>query len=152
MATPPATQLHTFYLNAPLQRVLPLFTAQGERAWAQGWDPKVLSGSQERGSAFVTRGHNGLQTTWIVIDYRPGEGRVSYARLAQGSNIGLVDVQCTEQPGGGTEVAVRYTLTGLNEAGNAFVADFLTDEHYAAMIEEWRVATTKVLEQVKESR
>ena len=85
-----------------------------------------------------------MSTTWIVADYRPTEGKVSYARLAQGSNIGLVDVTCTEE-GGGTVVTVRYTLTGVSEQGRAFVREFLEAEHYTRMIEEWRVATSAAL-------
>ena len=36
---------------------------------------------------------------------------MSYARVALGSKIGLVDVVCTDSAGGGTDVSVRYTLT-----------------------------------------
>jgi hypothetical protein len=44
------TQVRTFRLEAPVARVLPLFTALGERAWAQGWEPELLGGREERGS------------------------------------------------------------------------------------------------------
>jgi hypothetical protein len=143
-ATPaPATQVGTFHLDAPPERVMPLFTAEGERAWAAGWDPKMLSGDTARGSAFRT-GLGGRITTWIVIDYRPEQGCVSYARLAQDSNIGLVDVVCTAA-GGGTEVSVRYTLTGMNAEGREFVRRFLEPVQYARMIEEWRTATSAAL-------
>jgi hypothetical protein len=144
MATPPATQARTFHLDAPVAQVFPLFTALGEKAWAPGWEPQLLSGSEERGSVFRTvQGHR--ETTWIVVDYRPAEGRVSYARLAHDSNMGLVDVRCTASPAGGTEVSVRYTLTGLDPHGEAFVREFLDPEHYSRMIEEWRTATAKAL-------
>ncbi len=146
MPAAPATQVRTFHLNAPLARVFPLFTAQGERAWAPGWEPRILSGSEERGSAFVTNAHNGGTITWIVTDYRPTDGRVSYARLVQDSNIGMVDVTCTEPARGGTDISVRYTLTAVSEAGESFVAQFLADQHYTTMIEEWRVATSKALQ------
>jgi hypothetical protein len=145
MSSPPATQVRSFRLDAPLARVMPLFTAEGERSWAPGWEPVILSGDVERGSAFLTRAHTGIETTWIVTDYRPDEGRVSYARLAQGSNIGLVDVICTGAADGATVVSVRYTLTGVSEQGRAFVREFLEPEHYARMIEEWRVATSTAL-------
>jgi hypothetical protein len=144
MSTPPATQVRSFHLDAPVAQVFPLFTALGEKAWADGWEPELLSGREERGSVFRTV-HGGRETTWIVVDYRPAEGRVSYARLAQGSNIGLVDVQCTASPAGGTEISVRYTLTGLNPQGQAFVGEFLDPQHYSRMIEEWRAATRKAL-------
>ena len=145
MSAAPTTQARTFHLDAPLARVFPLFTAQGERAWAPGWEPKTLSGAEERGSAFITSGHAGATVTWIVTDYRPAEGRVSYARLVQDSNIGIVDVACTEAADGGTDVSVRYTLTAVNAAGESFVAQFLADAHYTTMIEEWRLATSKAL-------
>lgn len=144
-APPAASQVRSFRLEAPLARVMPLFTAEGERSWAPGWEPVILSGDVERGSSFVTRGHSGIETTWIVADYRPAEGRVSYARLAHGSNIGLVDVVCTEAEGGGTVVTVRYTLTGVSEQGRTFVREFLDPQHYARMIDEWRVATSAAL-------
>jgi hypothetical protein len=141
----PATQMRTFHLDAPVARVFPLFTAQGERAWAPGWEPRTLSGADERGSAFVTTAHTGAMVTWIVTDYRPTEGHVSYARLVQGSNIGLVDVTCSAVASGGTDVSVRYTLTAVSEAGETFVSQFLAEQHYTTMIEEWRVATSKAL-------
>lgn len=145
MSAPPASQVRSFRLAAPLAQVMPLFTAEGERRWAPGWEPTKLSGDVERGSAFITRAHSGVETTWIVVDYRPAEGRASYARLAQGSNIGLVDVTCTPAEDGGTVVSVRYMLTGVNDQGRAFVREFLEPEHYARMIEEWRVLTSAAL-------
>jgi hypothetical protein len=65
--------------------------------------------------------------------------------LAQDSNIGLVDVMCSDSAAGGTEVSVRYTLTPLNAAADAFVEEFLEPERYGRMIEEWREATFAAL-------
>ena len=144
MSQPAATQVGSFRLDAPVARVFPLFTALGEKAWAQGWEPELLSGRDERGSVFRTA-HGGRETTWIVVDYRPSEGHVSYARLAHGSNMGLVDVQCNPTARGGTEVSVRYTLTGLNSQGQAFVTQFLHPRHYGRMIEEWHAALAEAL-------
>ena len=145
MTSPPRSQIRTFELDAPRSQVFPLFTARGEREWAPGWEPLMLSGAEQRGSAFQTCNGQGQTTTWIVIDYRPEEGRASYARLAQDSNIGLVDVMCSELAAGGTEVSVRYTLTPLNAAADAFVEEFLEPERYGRMIEEWRQATSAAL-------
>lgn len=145
MTTHPSTQVRSFHLDAPLARVVPLFTALGEKAWAPGWEPEVLSGQEERGSVFRTS-RDGRETTWIVVDYRPSQGRASYARLAHGSNMGLVDVQCSPAAGGGTDVSVRYTLTGLDAQGQGFVAEFLQPQQYARMIEEWRELISAALE------
>jgi len=145
MSAAPLTQIRSFHLDAPRSQVFPLFTAEGERGWASGWNPEILSGAVERGSAFRTKHENGQETVWVVTEYKPQEGRVSYARAALGSNIGLVDVVCTDSAVGGTDVSVRYTLTALSESGRAFVSHFLTSEHYSEMIEEWRTATTRAL-------
>lgn len=144
MSESPSTQVRSFRLDAPVAKVFPLFTALGEKAWAEGWEPVLLSGREERGSVFRTV-HGDRETTWIVVDYQPSKGQVSYARLAHGSNMGLVDVRCTATAGGSTEVSVRYTLTGLDSQGKAFVKEFLDPAHYAAMIEEWRRTTAKAL-------
>ena len=53
MPQAPRTQVRSFHLGAPRERVFPLFTARGEREWAPGWDPVMLSGAEERGSAFA---------------------------------------------------------------------------------------------------
>lgn len=142
----PRTRSGSFHLDAPRARVFPLFTARGEREWVPGWDPLLLSGGEERGSVFQTHSHDGGETTWIVIDYRPSEGRAGYARLARGSNIGLVDVVCVEAVDGGTEVSVTYTLTPLHAGAEGFVEDFLSPEAYARMLEEWRAATSVALD------
>ena len=152
MPESPATQIGTFHLDAKRARVFRLFTPLGERDWAPGWEPQMLSGEEERGTAFRTRGHHGQETTWVVTDYRPADGRVSYARLAHDSNIGLVDVICTEAAAGGTDVTVRYTLTALNNKEQAFVNRFLDKEHFARMISDWRTATNATLERAAQSK
>jgi hypothetical protein len=143
MAAPPLSQTRSFHLDASCARAFPLFTPIGERAWAAGWDPELLSGREDRGSVFRTRA-GGTETLWIVSDYRPDEGRISYARLKQGSNFGLVDVQC-RNAGAGSEITVRYTLTGVSPEGEAFVRDFLAAERYDAFIREWHDAIRATL-------
>lgn len=152
MSATPQTRIGSFHLDAPRAQVFPLFTAAGEREWAPGWNPEILSGAAERGSAFRTKHENGQETIWVVTEYTPEKGRVSYARAALGSNIGLVDVLCTDSAAGGTDVSVRYTLTALSESGRAFVSHFLTPEHYSQMIEEWRAATTQALAKMSSAR
>ncbi|QNK01397.1 SRPBCC family protein [Dyella telluris] len=144
MASEPHSNTRRFHLDAPCQRVFPLFTAAGEKQWAEGWNPEQLSGSEHRGSAFRTRHPDGQVTTWIVTEYDPVAGRVSYARLAEDSNIGLVDVRCSEE-GSGSAIDVTYTLTGLTPKGDAFATKFTTDAHYTAMIDEWRRALVSAL-------
>lgn len=139
------SQTRTFTLPAPCARVFPYFTAEGERQWAPGWAPEMLSGDRKRGSAFRTRAPDGRVTTWIVSAYEPATHRVSYARLAEGSNIGLVDVRCEPADAGRSRISVSYTLTALGSEGDAYVRAFLDDAAYTAYIDEWRQQLTAAL-------
>ena len=133
MPAGPRSQIRSFQLDAPRAEVCPLFTARGEREWAPGWEPLLLSGAEQRGSAFQTRNGQGQTTTWIVIDYRPAKGRVSYARLAQDSNIGLVDVVCSESAAGGTEVSVSVHVDAAEcGGGQRSSRSFCSRRRYAA--------------------
>jgi hypothetical protein len=131
------SQTHRFTVLAPCERLLPLFTAAGERAWVPGWEPEFLSGSVERGSVFRTHS-GGRETVWVVTEYAPAQGRVSYARIAQGSNMGLVDVRCRATGQHASEISVTYTLTSITPAGKDFVDRFFAAGAYAAYIQEWR--------------
>ena len=150
MATPPmpaapASRTGRFHLAAPCQRAFPLFTALGETQWAEGWHPDLLSGATGRGSVFRTRHPDGQTAVWIVVGYDPAAGRASYARLVEGSNMGLVDVRCTALSVSRSLVEVTYTLTGLDEQGKAFVSRFLSEHHYAAMMAQWQRALSAAL-------
>ena len=137
MISPPRSAIRSFHVPAPRKVVFPLFTADGERDWAKSWNPTVLSGDVERGSAFRTYDGENRETVWIVTTYDPRSGRASYARVAYGSHIGLIDVECADSPAGGTTVSVRYTLTPLSDASDDWVSSFLDDAQYEEMIRYW---------------
>src|SRR5690242_8875419 len=125
MSATPVSQTRSFLLGASCERAFPMFTPLGERAWAPGWKPHMLSGEKERGSVFRTRHPNGAEATWVVTDYDPARHHVAYARLVDGSNMGLVEVRCTPA-GQGSSIEVTYTLTAVSESGKAFVEEFLS--------------------------
>jgi hypothetical protein len=145
MSAQPMSRSAAFHLDAPCPKVFPFFTAEGEKQWAEGWNPEMLSGNTERGSVFRTRHPDGRETTWIVTRYDPVGFKASYARLAAGSNMGLVDVACAPEESG-SRIQVTYTLTGLNAAGDAYVREFLSPSHYEGMIEEWSEALRAALQ------
>lgn len=145
MTTEPLTQQGTFRLDAPIARVFPMFTPLGERAWAKGWDPQMLSGETERGSVFRTTGSGGIESVWIVTRYEPERHAAGYARIAQGVSMGLVDVACAPAGDAATDVTVRYTLTALADDAAASVRDFLSPARYAAFMDEWRTSIAAAL-------
>ncbi|MBL7256103.1 SRPBCC family protein [Paractinoplanes lichenicola] len=115
-----------------------LFTPRGERAWAEGWDPRFpapVDDDTTPGTVFTTDA-GGRRTTWVVTGRTAGQA-ISYARVAHGATAGTVAV--TLRPStGGTEVTVTYDLTALTAEAEPAARDFF--DGYAAYLESWRVA------------
>ncbi len=130
----------SFVLAGPLDAVLPLFTAEGERRWAPGWEPIWADDSHEHeiGEVWTTAGPP--FTTWITVE--AGADLVRYARVASGDSAGLVTVTCAENSGR-TTVTVDYDLSALSDAG----AERL--EHFAAsyddMLAHWQHHAARAL-------
>jgi hypothetical protein len=128
-----------FTLPAGLESVMPLFTAEGERAWAPGWDPSYPdSSAHDAGQVWTTAGPP--ETTWVTV--QADDACVRYARVASGYSAGIVTVACraTED---GTEVTTSYDMTALSPAGEERLAEFAAS--YDEMLEHWRLHTSAAL-------
>jgi hypothetical protein len=129
----------SFTLPATLDRVMPLFTAEGERAWAPGWEPTYADSSEhEIGQVWTTAGPP--ETTWVTI--QADDDCVRYARLAPGYSAGIVTVACRAHADG-TEVTTSYDMSALSPAGEKRLAEFASA--YDEMLEHWRLHTTAAL-------
>ena len=130
-----------FLLERDIASVFPLFSPEGEKLWAPGWDYTNLLGSKElqRDDVFLTDSHDhkSTQAIWIVADYDPVKHHVSYYKVEPGEKVGKVVVECFEQTDKSTLVKVTYKYIGLSDSGNQFVAGF-TKETYKEFIDEWR--------------
>ena len=134
---------HAFVVERPLARAFELFTPEGERAWAPGWDPTYLypaDGRTERGMVFTT-GHSNEHTLWTMTRHEPGAGVVEYQRITPGSRMGSVLVQCEAQGGARTRVTVTYTLTALTEEGNRMLRE-IDEAAFREFIEGWERSIT----------
>ena len=130
----------SFGLAGRVDAVLPLFTAEGERRWAPGWDPVWADDGHEHeiGEVWTTAGPP--STTWVTVD--SSENQVRYARVASGDSAGLVTVTCAET-GGRTTVTVDYDLSALSDAGSERLRHFARD--YEDMLGHWEHHAARAL-------
>ena len=130
-----------FLLERGIADVFPLFSPEGEKLWAPGWDYINLLGSKElhRDDVFLTDAHDhkSTQAIWIVADHDPVRHCVSYYKVEPGEKVGKVVVECFRQTDTSTLVRVTYRYTGLSDSGNQFVSSF-TKEVYKEFMSEWR--------------
>jgi hypothetical protein len=127
----------------PLDQAMALFTPEGERAWADGWDPDYPEpGRREGPGAVFTTGHGGHQTTWVMVDHGPRN--VRYARVTEAMTAGTVAVDVVETDERSTRVRVTYDLTALTPAGATWLETF--DAHYETAIGGWATEIAAALE------
>jgi hypothetical protein len=130
-----------FEIHRPVQAVFPLFTPEGEKLWAPGWDYVNLMGTNPLKGDYIfltrTHDHAANEAIWIVKSYEPETHRVQYYKIEPGEKVGIVEVTCDPLSSGSTNVQVTYRYLGLSETGNQFVERF-TKKDYEAFIGEWK--------------
>ncbi len=137
----------TIRLDAPPERVFPLFTPLGERAWVPGWEPRFVwpaDGEARTGAVFTTRARGEPETIWTIAHHDAERFHVVYARTTPGVRAGRVEVRCTPAGDGRTEAEVTYTFTGLSQRGNDLLTA-LTEDGYRRFIGGWQTAINAYL-------
>jgi hypothetical protein len=130
---------HTISIPLLTSECFVLFTPDGEQRWAPDWKPTFLhpvDGSPKKGMVFLTS-HGNEDTYWMMVDYDPAGGYLRYSRLTPGSRSVLVEIRCSPRDPSETDVKVTYALTGLTEAGNEYIGEFVGPA-FTQMIEGWR--------------
>ncbi len=141
------TRSHVIHLPATVEEVFPLFEPLGEKHWAHGWDPEMLSpasGIAEEGTVFTTQHAGEPAKIWTIITYERERTHVAYFNVLPQSHTSRIDVACAPSGVRASTARITYTLTALTEQGNSYLATF-TQEHYEAYIESWQTAITHYL-------
>ena len=121
-------------VERPVREAMTLFTAEGVRCWADGWDPRYPDEDRREGpgAVFVTE-HGGHKTTWVMVDQTPE--MVRYARVTDGVTAGTVAVEVIESDERSTRVRVTYDLTALSGVGETWLESFAAE--YQTAIGGW---------------
>jgi len=133
----------TISVPLPADEALLLFTARGERAWVEGWDPEFPAGEpteEGEGTVFVTTA-DGRATYWVVAART--SRCVRYARTTPGFFAGTVEVRERSSDSRSTLVDVTYDLSALTPQGAAELDDFAAG--YEQEISAWAVAIEAAL-------
>lgn len=130
-------------IELPAEQAIELFTPEGERRWAHGWNPHYPDPDRREGSGAVfTTEHGGHQTTWIMVDQGPRS--IRYARVTHGMTAGTVAVEVVGSREHSTRVRVTYGLTALTAAGAGWLQAFESD--YETAIGSWSTDIAAALE------
>jgi len=139
---PAATLAHTrnefsFSVDAPFEQVVPLFGADEERKWADGWSPQFVyptPARDQQGMVFkVAHGPN--SSVWINTALDFTAGHIQYAHVLNDAMATLIDIQATRQGPQKTGVTVVYERTALFPEANEHVQHFAKADANGA--KEW---------------
>jgi hypothetical protein len=115
-----------FTAHAPYQVVLPLFGADGERAWAGGdWDPHFLypqPAEDIQGAVFTIR-HGHREAYWINTSFDKSARHFQYVYFIPEAMAVLMDVRFSEIDAANTKVNVAYERTALDPGANEHVRE-----------------------------
>ena len=131
-----AKRTGSFHIEASIDLVFPLFTPEGEKAWAAGWNPQYVfpaDGRTTQGMVFRTQ-HSGPKT-WLMTLYDPAHHRAEYANFSSDLVI-QVSVNCRSE-GKSTVAEVSYVHTALTDSGNKLADDY-TQEHHDQQMQHWK--------------
>ncbi|HMJ70836.1 MAG TPA: SRPBCC family protein [Cyclobacteriaceae bacterium] len=148
MQTSRIHQSGTIRLDAPIDKVFPLFGPIREKDWAHGWDPQVIYPKDtlvEKQMVFCTRGglHGSTETyTWVVVNYEPNRSTIEYMVTAS-ERLWFITVSCNPA-GANTMATVTYSYTGLTEEGNR-KNEVAIKDMFASNLKDWEAAINHYL-------
>lgn len=122
------TVSRAMHVAAPPADVFPLLCPVREREWVEGWQADVLhsrSGLAELGCVFVTQPAAGRRATYVVTRYEPAKAisfAIFHGDIAETLTVELSPVR------GGTELIWARAYTGLDPAGNEWIAANIPDK------------------------
>ncbi len=82
----------------PFAEAFPLFSAEGERLWVPGWDPRYVypkEGQAREGLVFQTIRKGVGTATWVQTRHEPATGVASFIYMYPDHHAGMVDVRVT---------------------------------------------------------
>ena len=141
--------LHTreqfsFVMNTAAEIAWPLFGAEGERAWAPGWDPSFIwprEPTDREGMVFKISHELGT-AIWVNTLLDRAAGRVQYVYVIPEVVLTVISLHLVPA-GHSSRLNVTYERTALNESARDRVQDLARGDRTAGA--EWSAQIDRYL-------
>ena len=126
----------SFDVQAPMADVMPLFGADRERVWSDGWDPQFVypSPAADRAGMVFVVDHPHGRATWVNTELDVARGVVQYVYVIPAALATWITVHGSPRDAA-THVEVTYERTSLSPAADAHVEQLATADARAGA--EW---------------
>ena len=119
----------------------PLFSADGERRWVAGWNPRYMRPVKPHAGAgvvFQTVKKDLGTATWVQTRHEPGAGVASFVYIIPDHHAAMVDVCVTPDGEDRSRASVKYRMTSLSLDADDFVRAFA--ESFEDFMSHWAEA------------
>jgi len=107
----------TMQLNAPVDRVFPLFYPVNKSKWDSEWAIEIIGqkhdGRVEAGMVF--KRPSDPHRTWTLVNFDLDTHHIEYSYTRANTYDMVVQIQCQDNPHGSTTATVTCTATGHSE-------------------------------------
>lgn len=136
-----AQQIHrsgSFDLPCSADTAFPLFSPEGEREWAPGWNPRAVFPET---IAFTPNtvfrvGEGSEEAVWTILEADWQTRQTEYVRVAPDSHTARIRVKVEPTGPDRSHVVVSYAVTTLGE--RATVLNDFSKDAYAQRMREWQ--------------
>jgi len=132
---------------ASCELVFPLICPVREAEWLPGWKYRLIhsnSGLAELGCVFATPAPDGSEQTWIVTHHDPRHFQIHFCWIRPGMIATRLEIALKPEGSDDTRTYIRYTYTGLSEAGNREL-DSYDENWFLAKMLGWEKAINHFL-------
>ena len=142
------TRTYVQRIVAPPAQVFPLLDPVRETEWLDNWQCEMIysaSGLGEQNCVFKTQQPHEAETIWTVVRRDATEYVVEFVTMTPGSRVTHIRINLEDEGAGQTTARISYTITALNEEGNAFV-DRFGEAEFKRRMEWWERSMNHFLE------
>lgn len=125
-----------FTANATMDRVVPLFGADKERAWAPKWNPQFIHpspGADVQGMVFALAHHH-QQAAWVNTEFDLANGYIQYVYVIPEVMLTMITLKVKPE-GDRTHVEVEYDRTALTPDADTRVREMAAQDRVSGP--EW---------------
>lgn len=134
---------HTQVINATPDAIFPLICPVREAEWAPGWIGRPVfapTGLAEQDGVYASEHGDAEPTIWLVARRDALRHETEFVYFIPGRQVVRLAIGIAPAGAGRSHVSICYVRTGISEAGNAELDEYVRAGGFESMMKSWETA------------